>query len=205
MASIYEYCVWQDSSNTHNSLPVDNSSNPPTTDSDDILDIHLHFHHLLEIHYPEYASIPLTTTRISYPLPRNLFLSQDSGSVVVDALLSTTGVSRDFIDSVIPDVSSFAFDMVTHPYNSKVRVLTMGLAIFVVTPYDDRQEIDRALSEAMQENPRFEPSSKSCIEGLKRVKLVNDSTTMMKRCAICLKKQMIGQEVFDVLLVIDQL
>lgn len=84
--------------------------------------------------------------------------------------------------------------MVTHPCNSKVKVLAMGLAIFVVTPYDDRQEIDRALSEIMQENPRFEPASKSCIEGLKRVKLVGDST-MMEKCMICLEKAMVGQEV----------
>ena len=51
------------------------------------------------------------------------------------------------------EVSSFS--LVTNPCNSNAKALTMGLIIYVVTPFDEREVIDLVLSETIQENARF--------------------------------------------------
>ncbi|EEF48337.1 E3 ubiquitin-protein ligase ATL4-like [Ricinus communis] len=189
MASTYEYYMWQDFNNKDsNDIDVDC----------DIFDIQIHFHHVLEIHYPESNQIPVTTTHRSFPIPRNLIFSSDdqSRSSIMDAILSTTAASRDFIDLILPEVSSFALEMATHPSNKNVKVLTMGLLICVVTPYDEREEIDRALGETIQEKARFKPASKSCIEGLKRVRIDKDDDKISgETCMVCLEKESVGEVV----------
>ena len=58
----------------------------------------------------------------------------------------------------LSEVSSFT--LVTNPCNNNVKVLTMGLIIYIVTPFDEREVIDLVLSETIQENARF---SEDCI------------------------------------------
>ncbi|KAL3572831.1 hypothetical protein D5086_026735 [Populus alba] len=156
-----------------------NNSTTPTTDA---IIIHLQFRHVLELCYPETIQIPLNTTNESHLFPRQLFSSHVNRESIVKEILSSMGCSPDFIESAAPDISSFALDMVTNPCNaSSSEVLTMVLAIHVTTPYDEREEINRALSESlMQEASRFKPASKSCIDGLKRMSL--EGSCSMKEC-----------------------
>ncbi|XP_050214294.1 E3 ubiquitin-protein ligase SGR9, amyloplastic-like [Mercurialis annua] len=187
MASIYEYYMWQDYNN-NNTIKIDD------LDNYDILDIQLHFHHFLELTYPESNRIPLTTTHKSFPLPRTLIFSSDdqSRSHIINNILSTTGASTDFINSILTEVSSFASEIVSHPSNDNVKILTMGLFICVATPYDDREEIDRFLRETIQENARFEPASKSCIQRLNKIRVEDDG--FCQKCVICLAKEE-GEEI----------
>ena len=187
-STIYQYHMRQDFSTNVDS----NNSTAPTTDA---IIIHLQFSHVLELCYPETIQIPLNTTNESHLFPRQLFSSHVNRESIVKEILSSMGCSSDFIESAAPDISSFALDMVTNPCNaSSSEVLTMVLAIHVTTPYDEREEIDRALSESlMQEASRFKPASKSCIDGLKRMSL--EGSCSMKECMVCLEEFLMGSEV----------
>lgn len=187
-STIYQYHMRQDFSANVDS----NNSTTPTTDA---IIIHLQFRHVLELCYPETIQIPLNTTNESHLFPRQLFSSHVNRESIVKEILSSMGCSPDFIESAAPDISSFALDMVTNPCNaSSSEVLTMVLAIHVTTPYDEREEIDRALSESlMQEASRFKPASKSCIDGLKRMSL--EGSCSMKECMVCLEEFLMGSEV----------
>ncbi|CAK7346971.1 unnamed protein product [Dovyalis caffra] len=116
--------------------------------------------------------------------PRQLFLSHVNRESIIKRILSSMGCSPDFIERVTPDISSFASDMVTNPCNASTsKVLTMVLVILVTTPYDEREEIDRALNESLiQETSRFKPASKSCIDGLKRMSF--EDSCSMKDCMV---------------------
>ncbi|KAJ6939265.1 hypothetical protein NC651_005641 [Populus alba x Populus x berolinensis] len=186
-STIYQYHMRQDFS-----ANVD--SNNSTTPTIDAIIIHLQFSHVLELCYPETIQIPLNTTNESHLFPRQLFSSHVNRESIVKEILSSMGCSPDFIESAAPDISSFALDMVTDPCNaSSSEVLTMVLAIHVTTPYDEREEIDRALSESlMQEASRFKPASKSCIDGLKRMSL--EGSCSMKECMVCLEEFLMGSE-----------
>ncbi|KAJ7006621.1 hypothetical protein NC653_005852 [Populus alba x Populus x berolinensis] len=186
-STIYQYHMRQDFSANVDS----NNSTTPTTDA---IIIHLQFRHVLELCYPETIQIPLNTTNESHLFPRQLFSSHVNRESIVKEILSSMGCSPDFIESAAPDISSFALDMVTNPCNaSSSEVLTMVLAIHVTTPYDEREEIDRALSESlMQEASRFKPASKSCIDGLKRMSL--EGSCSMKECMVCLEEFLMGSE-----------
>ncbi|KAG6786154.1 hypothetical protein POTOM_007748 [Populus tomentosa] len=186
-STIYQYHMRQDFSANVDS----HNSTTPTTDA---IIIHLQFRHVLELCYPETIQIPLNTTNESHLFPRQLFSSHVNRESIVKEILSSMGCSPDFIESAAPDISSFALDMVTNPCNaSSSEVLTMVLAIHVTTPYDEREEIDRALSESlMQEASRFKPASKSCIDGLKRMSL--EGSCSMKECMVCLEEFLMGSE-----------
>ncbi|KAF9687205.1 hypothetical protein SADUNF_Sadunf02G0069400 [Salix dunnii] len=186
--SIYHYHMRQD---FNTNVDNNNSTATPMTDA---LNIHLQFNHVLELCYPETIQIPLNTTIESHLFPRRLFLSHVNRENIIKEILSSMGCSPDFVESVAPDISSFALDMVTDPCNaSSGEALTMVLAIFVTTPYDEREEIDRALSDSlMQETSRFKPASKSCIDGLKRMSL--EGSCSMKECMICLEEFLMGSE-----------
>ncbi|KAJ6709369.1 hypothetical protein OIU74_010463 [Salix koriyanagi] len=187
--SIYHYHMRQD---FNTNVDNNNSTATPMTDA---LNINLQFSHVLELCYPETIQIPLNTTIESHLFPRQLFLSHVTRENIIKEILYSTGCSSDFVESVAPDISSFALDMVTDPCNaSSSEALTMVLAILVTTPYDEREEIDRALSDSlMQETSRFKPASKSCIDGLKRMSL--EGSCSMKECMICLEEFLMGNEV----------
>ncbi|CAN1176182.1 E3 ubiquitin-protein ligase RING1-like [Linum perenne] len=156
--------------------------------------LHFHFRHVIQLSYPEPLQIPLDLTSRSYLLPRELFSSSADGfdpSSVVEAALSETGAAGDFIAAIVPEVSSFAVELATDPSNAGVRVVTMVLALFVITPFDDREAIDQALSEQDVRDLRFKPASKSAIEGLKRFTL----DCLGGSCTVCLDEMLIGDQV----------
>lgn len=188
-STTYEYRVWQDFNN--DSMPDDYSG----IHTDQLFHIHLLFHHVLELCYPENIRLTCNTMDRSYVVKRELVLCGEFGTRAIEMILSNTGASTDFIQGATPDISSYALSLINDPCNANSKVITMVLAILVISPYDDRGEIDRALSEIRMEetNLRFKPASKSSIEGLIRVKL--ESLCRMKECMICLEEFLIGKQV----------
>ncbi|CAB4266923.1 unnamed protein product [Prunus armeniaca] len=97
----------------------------------------------------------------------------------------------DFVHVLLPEVHSFAMDVAQEPANAGPRIVPLVLAVLAVTPFDDRDQIERAIMESGQVfNPV--PAAKSSIAGLKKVKIDNLSVT--KECSICLEEFSAGLE-----------
>lgn len=110
----------------------------------------------------------------------------------IQTVLSGSGVSMDFVHVLLPEVHSFAMDVAQEPANAGPRIVPLVLAVLAVTPFDDRDQIERAIMESGQVfNPV--PAAKSSIAGLKKVKIDNLSVT--KECSICLEEFSAGLEV----------
>ncbi|CAN0892389.1 E3 ubiquitin-protein ligase RING1-like [Linum grandiflorum] len=187
-SSVYEYTMYQASEST--TIPADYF---PSDADVAAFNFDLRFRHVLHLRYPEPVHIPLNSTSRSFLLPRRLFSSPPDGfdpSTVVEAVLSETGAAGDFIAAIVPEVSSFAVELAKDPSNAGVGVVTLVLALFAVTPFDDREAIDRVLSQQDFRDLRFTPASKSAIDGLKRFTL--DS---VRKCTVCLDEMLIGDPV----------
>ena len=80
------------------------------------------------------------------------------------------------------------------PKNLDYKVLTMAINITVVTLYDDRQEIDQAISESSTSSAmtRFTPASKDAIQRLEKMRFDHDDDQC--KCMICLEEFSIGVE-----------
>lgn len=103
-------------------------------------------------------------------------------------------MSLDFIEALVPEVYSFALEIATDLENGdpKPKVVPLNLGVVAVTPYDDHDQIERAIWESGQVfNPV--PATKSSIAALKKVKVENLS--VMNECSICLEEFSTGLEV----------
>ncbi|KAF5749035.1 hypothetical protein HS088_TW04G00996 [Tripterygium wilfordii] len=178
MASVYRYHMTQD--------------HRDELDEQNLFTINLHFDHVLELYYPETLRIPLRTIHQLYTVPRQLLLSPELAQRFIQILLSETGASLDFVGAAAPDISSFALEMIVNDAcNANRRVLSMVLAVLVVTPYDEHGEIERAIGESVRESVKFRPASKESIEGLLRI----EDSCEVNECVICLEELLVGVEV----------
>lgn len=151
---------------------------------------HLDFTHQLKLCFPQDLNIPLNSIQESFFVPFDVFFSHTQETI--QTVLSGSGVSMDFVHVLLPEVHSFAMDVAQEPANAGPRIVPLVLAVLAVTPFDDRDQIERAIMESGQVfNPV--PAAKSSIAGLKKVKIDNLSVT--KECSICLEEFSAGLEV----------
>ncbi|KAK0597025.1 hypothetical protein LWI29_021060 [Acer saccharum] len=111
-------------------------------------------------------------------------------------MLSLTGLPPESIEGTVSDhVFRYGWRMERNPMNLDYKVLTMAINITVVTLYDDRQEIDRAISESTSSAmTRFTPASKDAIQRLKKVRFNHLDHDDRCKCMICLEEFSIGVE-----------
>uniref|UniRef100_A0A2N9FHF9 Uncharacterized protein n=1 Tax=Fagus sylvatica TaxID=28930 RepID=A0A2N9FHF9_FAGSY len=112
-------------------------------------------------------------------------------------MFSETGVSQDFLDTAIPHILSFATDMFNDTNNVGRVQFPIALYVLAVTPFDDRDQIDRAISEFTRESMETRmiktvPAAKASIEALKKVRV--DVSCTARECSICLEEFCIGLE-----------
>ncbi|PQP99635.1 E3 ubiquitin-protein ligase RNF181-like [Prunus yedoensis var. nudiflora] len=150
---------------------------------------HLDFTHQLKLCFPQDLNIPLNSIQESFFVPFDVFFSHTQETI--QTVLSGSGVSMDFVHVLLPEVHSFAMEVAQEPANAGPRIVPLVLAVLAVTPFDDRDQIERAIMESGQVfNPV--PAAKSSIAGLKKVKIDNLSVT--KECSICLEEFSAGLE-----------
>jgi hypothetical protein len=182
MESIYEYHICreeqeQDDGN-HIQLPCD------------CFLINLYFRHVLQLDYPQRAVIPMASFCQPFLVPCDAFSAL--GPTILHEMFSETGVSQDFLDAATPHILSFALDMVEGTTRSAGRaLLPVALVVLVATPYDDRDEMERAIRESTTEEARrvivTVPATKSAIdEALQNVRIDEGSCTT-RECSICLE------------------
>ncbi|KAK0598605.1 hypothetical protein LWI29_036245 [Acer saccharum] len=108
-------------------------------------------------------------------------------------MLSLTGLPPESIQDMVSDhVFHCGWRMENDPMNLDYKVLTMAINIMVTTPYDDPQEIDRAISESTSSAmTRFTPASKDAIQRLEKMSFDHDDQC---KCMICLEEFSIGVE-----------
>ncbi|XP_062149961.1 probable E3 ubiquitin-protein ligase RHC2A [Alnus glutinosa] len=160
--------------------------------------IHLYFRHVLQLEYPQRAFIPIASFCQPFLVPCDAFLSL--GSTILHDMFSETGVSQDFLDAAVPHILSFAFDMVedTTTRRSVGRaLLPMALVVLVATAYDERDEIERAIRESMEESRRAiatVPAAKSSVDEALRNVRIDDGSCTARECSICLEEFCSGLE-----------
>ena len=113
-------------------------------------------------------------------------------------MFSETGVSQDFLDTAIPHILSFATDMFNDTNNVGRVQFPIALYVLAVTPFDDRDQIHRAISEFTRESMETRmiktvPAAKASIEALKKVRV--DVSCTARECSICLEEFCNGSEV----------
>ncbi|KAM7259644.1 hypothetical protein ACFE04_015385 [Oxalis oulophora] len=182
-SSIYNFYITQNP----NSSP--SSSNP---NNNNLFEIQLNFTHALQLTYPETLTIQLASRVTSYRFHRKCLRSpQLLGPTLLTSLLDATNSPIDVITQIVHKVISFGIDIDNNDNNNDNVILV--LTISVVTPYDNREEIDRVINESMGVF-KFEPASEEAIEELERV----DSSNMFVRasgdgaCIVCLEEFQVG-------------
>ncbi|KAK2654339.1 hypothetical protein Ddye_014195 [Dipteronia dyeriana] len=109
------------------------------------------------------------------------------------SMLSSTGLPPEYIEGIVSDrVFLCGWRMERDPMNLDYKVLTMTINITVTTPYDNRQEIDRTISESSSSAMTwFTPVSKDAIQRLEKVRFDQDDEC---KCMICLEEFSTGVE-----------
>ncbi|KAL6210263.1 hypothetical protein ACLB2K_015496 [Fragaria x ananassa] len=185
METLYQYSIYQEEQN--HAFP-----NTQLLSCDCFI-FNLHFTHQLQLYYPQHVFFPLNSIQESFVVPCNVFFTHTHDTI--NTILSGTGVSLDFIEALVPEVYSFALDVVTVFENGdpdEYKVVPFNLGVVAVTPYDDHDQIERAIWESGQVfNPV--PATRSSIAALKKVKVENLS--VVNECSICLEEFSAGLEV----------
>ncbi|BBG95619.1 Zinc finger, C3HC4 type RING finger family protein [Prunus dulcis] len=109
---------------------------------------HLDFTHQLKLCFPQDLNIPLNSIQESFFVPFDVFFSHTQETI--QTVLSGSGVSMDFVHVLLPEVHSFAMDVAQEPANAGPRIVPLVLAVLAVTPFDDRDQIERAIMESGQ-------------------------------------------------------
>lgn len=96
-------------------------------------------------------------------------------------------MSQDFLDTATPSILSFASVMFNDARNIGRVLFPIAVFVLVVTPYDERDQIDRAIRESMEARTvKTVPAAKSSIDGLKKVRI--DDFCSIRECSICLEE-----------------
>ena len=184
MESVYQYHCCEDD---QNDLPNNTTQLPCHC-----FLIRLYFYHVLGLEYPQRNLVPLTSFNQSTLVPCNAFFVV--GPTILANLFSNTGVSQDFLDTATPSILSFASVMFNDARNIGRVLFPIAVFVLVVTPYDERDQIDRAIRESMEARTvKTVPAAKSSIDGLKKVRI--DDFCSIRECSICLEEFCDGLEV----------
>lgn len=188
MDTLYDYRIWQPEEDEEDvNVTISNSHLLPC----DCFLFHLHFRHVLQSNHPQELQRLLNSSLSSFLIPCDVFFA--SGSSILIAVFSGTGVAQDFLDAAVPDVLSVAADIACNPLNAGRRILPLAVSVLVVSPYNEREEIGRDLREAQAFKTL--PASESAIEGLKNVEIDVGGELLIGDCRICLDELMNGVEV----------
>uniref|UniRef100_A0A7N2MK21 Uncharacterized protein n=1 Tax=Quercus lobata TaxID=97700 RepID=A0A7N2MK21_QUELO len=183
MESVYQYHCWEDD---QNDVP-----NIATQLPCHCFLIRLYFYHDLRLEYPQRNLVPLTSFNQSTLVPCNAFFAV--GPTILANIFSNTGVSQDFLDTATPSILSFASVMFNDARNIGRVLFPIAVFVLVVTPYDERDQIDRAIRESMEARTfKTVPAAKSSIDGLKKVRI--DDFCSIRECSICLEEFCDGLE-----------
>ncbi|KAM2067412.1 hypothetical protein ACFX1T_043747 [Malus domestica] len=180
-STLYQYSITQQNQalpNTHHLL------------SCDCFIFHFNFTHQLQLFFPQDLIVPLNSIQQSFLVPFNVFFSQTRETI--ETILSGTGVSMDFVETLVPEVYALAVEITRNSENAEPIVVPLDLDVLAVTPFDDREQIERAIVESgLVYNPV--PAAKSLGAGLKTVNIENLGVS--KECSICLEELSTGLEV----------
>ncbi|XP_038885922.1 E3 ubiquitin-protein ligase RING1-like [Benincasa hispida] len=190
MDTLYDYHIWQPQEGEGDlNVTMSNSHLLPC----DCFLFHLHFRHVLQSNHPQEFHLLLNSSLSSFLIPCNVFLA--TGSSILIAVFSDTGVAQDFLDTAVPDVLSVAADIACNPLNAGRRILPLAVSVLVVSPYNEREEIGRVLRESSAQPFKTLPASETAIEGLKNVDIDVGGELLIGECRICLDELMNGMEV----------
>ncbi|KAK7847026.1 hypothetical protein CFP56_007199 [Quercus suber] len=163
MESVYQYHCWEDD---QNDVPNNTTTQLPCH----CFLIRLYFYHALRLEYPQRNLVPLTSFNQSTLVPCNAFFAV--GPTILANIFSNTGVSQDFLDAATPSILSFASVMFNDARNIGRVLFPIAVFVLVVTPYDERDQIDRAIRESMEARTvKTVPAAKSSIDGLKKAEV----------------------------------
>lgn len=150
----------------------------------------------------------LETFHKSIVYPRDMFLSQDLGpSIVLSMFANTTGAfSSEFLQTVVHDILSFAWETDSDPINLGRKTIKFLVEVLVFVADDEEEDDDQVIDESLA-TLNFKPASRSSIQSLKRVKLDDEGLlpfkkrgrfegwSSRKQCTICLDELVDGDEV----------
>ncbi|KAG7016485.1 E3 ubiquitin-protein ligase RING1-like protein, partial [Cucurbita argyrosperma subsp. argyrosperma] len=190
MDTLYEYQIWQPEEGEDDiNFAISNSHLLPC----DCFLFHLRFRHVLQSNHSQEFHTLLNSSLSSSLIPCDVFLA--SGSSILIAVFSGTGVAQDFLDAAVPEVLSVAADVVCNPLNAGRRIFPLAVSVLVVSLYNEREEIGRVLRESSEQAFKASPACASAIEGLKNVEIDVRGELLIGECRICLDELMNGMEV----------